>query len=70
MKQMYQYAKDKGAAGVDYGDMSTMPEIPGLMACMFFMARMGCENKKVKRRFLHYGEEENYPRGGAGAAPP
>lgn len=29
--QMYQYAKDKGAAGVDYGDMSTMPEIPGLM---------------------------------------
>jgi len=29
--QMYQYAKSRGAAGVDYGGMETLPEIPGLM---------------------------------------
>lgn len=29
--QMYQYAKDSGVAGIDYGDMGSMPEIPGLM---------------------------------------
>ena len=29
--QMHQYAVDNGTAGVDYGNMSTMPEIPGLM---------------------------------------
>lgn len=29
--QMYRYAKDAGKAGVDYGTMDTMPEIPGLM---------------------------------------
>ena len=29
--QMYQYAKKNGLAGVDYGGMDTMPDIPGLM---------------------------------------
>lgn len=29
--QMYQYAKSSGAAGIDYGTMDTMPDIPGLM---------------------------------------
>ena len=29
--QMYQYATQNGTAGEDYGGMSTMPEIPGLM---------------------------------------
>ena len=29
--QMYQYAVDNGTTGADYGDMSVMPEIPGLM---------------------------------------
>ena len=29
--QMYQYATQNGTEGEDYGGMSTMPEIPGLM---------------------------------------
>ena len=29
--QMYQYVKERGEAGKDYGGMATMPEIPGLM---------------------------------------
>lgn len=29
--QMYQYVKESGEAGKDYGGMATMPEIPGLM---------------------------------------
>ena len=29
--QMYQYVKDSGIAGTDYGSMDTIPEIPGLM---------------------------------------
>lgn len=29
--QMYQYAQNSGAAGIDYGGMASMPDIPGLM---------------------------------------
>ena len=29
--QMYQYVKERGEAGEDYGGMASLPEIPGLM---------------------------------------
>ena len=29
--QMYQYVKESGTAGEDYGGMASLPEIPGLM---------------------------------------
>ena len=50
--QMYQAAKNAGIQGTDYGTVSSMPEIPGLMLRnrSHGNAKRRCENRSQRTR--------------------